>query len=163
VQCLSPECYLLGLLITTAESTAEKLLVAQLFKNLTTFHGQIPVPCSQDYGGVPDHLPVYKITPVFPITSLFTRLRRCSQSPPCLQVYGGVPDHLPVYKITAVFPITSHTTNLFFLIVSTPGFSKRCLSSGFNSRPLVALFHLSHSTIPLILTTLDLAILMTYA
>jgi len=60
VQCLSPECYLLGLVITTGESTTEKLLLAQLFKNITTFYGRISVPCSQDYGGVTDHLPYYQ-------------------------------------------------------------------------------------------------------
>jgi hypothetical protein len=60
VQCLSPECYLLGLVITIGGSTTEKLLVAQLFKNLTTFCGRISVPCSQDYGGVTDHLPYYQ-------------------------------------------------------------------------------------------------------
>jgi len=67
-----------------------------------------------------------------------------------------------VHKITAVLPITSHTTSLsssncfytwVFQVLSLLEFS---------SRRLVALFHLSHIKIPVTLTTLDLAILMTY-
>ena len=68
-----------------------------------------------------------------------------------------------VHKITAVLLITFHTTNLSSFNCIYTWLVQVFSFLGSSSRRIVALFHLSHTTIPVTLTTLDLAILMTNA